>query len=74
MVASSDPQLLQSEFSTLAGLFDRVGLRNNFWKRVGMVFRPCQAAGNQSEVAYGTQMMGEVPSYREQQKVRVQCK
>ena len=62
MVALSDPQYLQDAFSTLVGLFDRVGLRTNLRKTVGMVCRPCQAAGTQSEVAYGRRMMGEVPS------------
>ena len=47
MVASSDPKRLQGEFSTLVGLFDRVGLWTNVWKKVGMVFRPYQAVGTQ---------------------------
>ena len=64
MVASSDPRWLQDAFSTLVGLFDIVGLRNNVRKTVGMVCYPCQAAGNQSEAAYGRWMMGEVPYYR----------
>ena len=37
MVASLDPQWLQGAFSTLVGLFDRVGLCNNVRKTVGMV-------------------------------------
>ena len=48
MVASSDPQWLQGAFNTLVGLFDRVGMRTDFGKIVGMVCRPCQAVGNQS--------------------------
>ena len=36
-----------------------------------MVCRPCQAAGNQLEVAYGRQITGEGPTYRERQKERV---
>ena len=64
MVASLDPQWLQGAFSTLVGLFDRVILRTNFGKTVGMVCRPCQVAGNQSEAAYGRWMTGEGPSYR----------
>ena len=40
MVASSDPRWLQVAFNTLVGLFDRVGLRTNFGKTVGMVCRP----------------------------------
>ena len=74
MVASSDPCWLQSEFNTLVGLFDRVGLRTNIGKTVGMVCRPCQAAGNQLEAAYGRRITGEGPTYRECQKGRVHCR
>ena len=52
MVASSDLRWLQGEFSTLVGLSDKVGLRNNVGKTVGMVCRTCQATGTQLEVAY----------------------
>ena len=68
MVASSDPQWIQGAFSTLVGLFGRVGLRNNFGKTVGMVCPPCQVAGTQLEAAYGRRMTVEGPSYRERQK------
>ena len=51
MVASSDTRWIQGEFSTLVGLFDRVGLHNNSGKTVGMVCRLCQAAGTQLEAA-----------------------
>ena len=37
MVALLHPRWLQGEFSTLVGLFYRVGLRNFFGKTVGMV-------------------------------------
>ena len=46
MVDLSDPQWIQGAFNTLVGLFDRVGLRKNFGKTVGMVCHPFQAAGN----------------------------
>ena len=46
MVASLDPRWLHGAFNTLVGLFDRVGLHTNVGKKVGMVFCPCQAAGN----------------------------
>ena len=64
MVALSYPRWLQGAFNTLVGLFDRVGLRTNFGKTVGMVCRPCQAVGNQSEAAYGRRIAGDVPTYR----------
>ena len=41
MVASSDTVWLQGAFNVLIGLFDRVGLRTNFGKTVGMVCHPC---------------------------------
>ena len=46
MVASSDPRWLLGEFSTLVGLFDRLGLEKNFRETVGMVCRLFQAAVN----------------------------
>ena len=49
MIASSDSQWLQGAFSTLIGLFNRVGLQTNVRKTVGMVCLPCQATGTQSE-------------------------
>ena len=58
MVALSGPCWLQGASNTLVGLFDRVGLCINVWKTVGMVCRPCQAAGNQSEAAYGRRITG----------------
>ena len=37
MVSSSDLGWLKSVFDKLVGIFDRVGLRTNFRKTVGMV-------------------------------------
>ena len=74
MVASSDPRWLQGAFNTLVSLFNRVVLQTNLGKTVGMVCRPCQAAGNQLEVAYRRQISWEVPTYREQHKRWVQCR
>ena len=41
MVASIDPGWLQSDFDTLRGIFDWVGLQTNVCKTVGMVCIPC---------------------------------
>ena len=49
MIASSDPQWLQWEFTQLVRLFDRVGLNTNTRKTVSMTCMPCTAAGNWSE-------------------------
>ena len=40
MVVSSNPAWLQGAFTTLVGLFDRVGLRTNVGKTVSMVCHP----------------------------------
>ena len=58
MVASSEPRWIQGAFNTLVGLFDRVGLRKNDGKTVGMVCHPCQAAGNLSKAAYMRRVTG----------------
>ena len=52
-------------FSTLVGLLDRVGLKTNVVNTVGMVYRPYQAPGTQSEMAYERRIKGEGPSYQE---------
>ena len=43
MVASKYPVWVQSEFETLTEVFDRVGLRTNIHKIVGIVCRSCRA-------------------------------
>ena len=74
MVASLNPRWIQGAFSNLVGLFDRVGLRNNVGMTVDIVCLPCQATGTQLEAAYGRQITGEGPTYREQHKGWVQCR
>ena len=73
MVALSDRRWLQGDFSTLVGLFDRVVLKTNMGKTVGMVCCPCQEAGTQSEAVYGRSMTGSGTSYRKRQWSRIQC-
>ena len=63
MVASLDTRFLPGEFSTLVGLFDRVGLKTNVGKTFRMFCRPCQAEGMQSKAAYGRRMTVAGPSY-----------
>ena len=73
MVVLSDPRWLQWAFDTLVSLFERVVLRTNVGMTVIMVCHTCQAAGTQSAAAYRRKMPGEVPTYQERQKERVQC-
>ena len=73
MVDSTDPGWLQSEFDTLTGLFDRVGLRKNVSKTAGMVCSPCWAAGVRADKSYTGWMTGEVRSFKERQRERVLC-
>ena len=74
MVASSNPRWLQWAFTTLVGLFDRVGLDTNTGKMVSMTCRPCAAGGNQSEEAYGRKMKGAGLTFMERKRERVECR
>ena len=64
MIASSDPGWLQGAFSTLLGLFDRVGLNTNVGNTVEMVCHSFQAAGTWSEAGYERRMTGAGPSFQ----------
>ena len=61
MVTSLDQRWTQGAFNNLVGLSDRVVLRNNVGKTVGMFCLLFQVAGTQSEAAYGRLMTGEGP-------------
>ena len=74
MVVSLDPRWIQGYFSTLVGMFDRVGLKTNTGKTVRIVCRPCQAAGTQLEAAYRRIMTGSGPLYLDMQRGRIQRK
>ena len=73
MVATSDPRWLQGKFSTLVGLSDKVSLKNNVGKTLGMVCRPCQATGTQSEAVYRKRIMLVGPYYQERQRFWIKC-
>ena len=45
LVASTQPERLQSLFDVLTGLFVRVSISTNTWETVIMVFQPCHAPG-----------------------------
>ena len=74
MVALSDPRWLQWAFTTLVGLFDRVGLKTNTGKTAIMTCRPCPAVVNQSEEAYGPLITEEGLTYLEKKRERVECR
>ena len=48
LVASTQPERLQSLFNVLTCLFDRVFLITNMQKAVIMAFQPCHAPGRMS--------------------------
>ena len=64
MVALPESRWIQGAFSTLFGLFDRVGLQTNVRKTIRMVCYPHQAAENQSEAAHGRQITWKGTTYR----------
>ena len=45
MMAFTNLEWLHTAFDTLIGIFDRVGLKKNFQKTMGMVCHPCRADG-----------------------------
>ena len=71
LVAPTDLGWLQSAFDTLTGLFDRVGLRKNVRKTVGIVCQPFRTDRVQEEEAYTQRTAGEGQSYKERQLERV---
>ena len=73
VVASTDPGWLQSAFDFLTGLFDRVGLRTNVRKTVGMVCWPCRVTRVQAHKSYTRRMTGDGSILKEQQRDRVLC-
>ena len=68
MVESTDPGWIQLEFDTLTGIFDRVGLRTNVRKTVGMVCRLCRAARVRSDEAYTWIMTGKERIFKERKR------
>ena len=70
---STGPYWVQGSFNTLKSLFDRVGLRTNFGKTVGIPCHPFHMVGTQLEAAYKQLMSGEVLTYRARQRMWFQC-
>ena len=71
MVASTDLGWLQTAFETLMGLFDRLVLKTNPAKTVGMVCHPCRAVGVRADKADTQRITGVGRSYKEIQRERV---
>ena len=72
-MASNQPERLQRAFEVFTGLFDRVVLRKNMMKTVGMVFQLCYAPGGMLEEAYARWVTGKGPTFQELQQKRVEC-
>ena len=70
-MAFKDRGWLQSAFDTLTRRFYQVGLRKNVRKTVGMVYKPCRAAGVWADEVFSQWMTGEGQSFNEQQRERV---
>ena len=66
-MSSPRPSLLQAALDVLTGRFDRVGLRTNINKMVGMVCQTCQMSGAHSEVEYRRRLTGVGPSFHKMQ-------
>ena len=58
-------------FDTLAGLLYQVRMRKKFHKIVGMVCKPCRAAGVRADKAYTPRMTGAGRTFKEQQQEHV---
>ena len=58
LVAYTDPGWLQSEFDTLTRIFDRVGMRKNVHKTMGMVCKPFRTAKVRADKAHTRKMTG----------------
>ena len=58
MVASTNPGWIHTSFDTLMGLFDWVGLKDNFRKTMGMVCHPFREAGVWEDEDYTRRMTG----------------
>ena len=58
VVNSTDLGWIQTAFDTMTILFDRVGMRKNIKKTVGMVCHPCQAPGVRADKDYTWQITG----------------
>ena len=74
MVVSSDPAWLQSAFSALVAIFDRVGLRTNVNKTFSMACHPCRAgSGNRTAAGYSRRLTGVGKTFTERQRKRLAC-
>ena len=73
MVAFTNLGWLQTEFEMLTGLFDRVGLKKNVRKTMGVVCHPFRADGGRQDEAYNRRMIGSGRSYKDIQQEQISC-
>ena len=64
LLASPKLSRLQAALGILTGIFDKVSLKMDVTKTVGMVLHPCQIAGGHLEAAYKQRITGVGPSFR----------
>ena len=72
LVAPTQPERLHRAFDVLTGLFDRLGLRKNTAKMIGMVCQPCHVPGGMSDEAYARRATGKGPTFQERHQRRLE--
>ena len=72
LMVSTQPERLQRAFDVLNGLLNWIVLHTNTEKTVGMVWHPYHAPGGILEEAYARRATGKGPTFREQQRRRVE--
>ena len=73
LITSKCPYWIQWAVDVLTGIFEWVGLWENYGKIVGLVFQICHIFVRNSNTAYGRWVAGEGGTYRSYQLQHVQC-
>ena len=73
LIASTQTERLQREFSILTCLFDRVDIRTHTWKAASMDCQTCHSPGKMSVEAHERRTTGTGPTFFERHMRRVHC-
>ena len=73
LVLSTQMERLHRVFDVLIDLLNQVGTQKNTWKTESMSCHPFHTPGIMSVVAYERQVTGMGMTYKERQRMRVQC-